>query len=64
MDIVNNRTNANKLLARLLFDLREKVSFAYFIWKGNKDNVIPREAFAELVIEAECISNLVKRLMR
>ena len=34
MDIVNNRTNANKLLARLLFDLREKVPLPYFIWKG------------------------------
>ena len=41
----------------------KKCPSPYFIWKGNKDNIIPREAFAELVIEAEMISNLVKRLM-
>lgn len=54
MDIIHNRTNANKLLARLLFDLREKASFGLLHMEGGfKDNVIPREAFAELVVAAE-----------
>lgn len=54
IDIVNNRTNANKLLARLLFDLRENHSYSVLHMEGGyKDNVIPREAFAELVIDPE-----------
>lgn len=54
MDIVKNRTNANKLLARLLFDLREKCPYCVLHMEGGyKDNVIPREAFAEIVIEPE-----------
>ncbi|TAH68032.1 MAG: aminoacyl-histidine dipeptidase [Anaerolineaceae bacterium] len=54
MDIVHNRTNANKLLARLMFDLREKASYGVLNMEGGfKDNVIPREAFAELVISSE-----------
>ena len=28
MDIVNNRSNANKLLGRLLFDLRERNTYS------------------------------------
>lgn len=51
-DIGKNRTNANKLLARLLFDLREKSTFSVFHMEGGyKDNVITREAFAEIVID-------------
>lgn len=54
MDIIHNRTNANKLLGRLLFDLREKSSFGLLHMEGGyKDNVIPREAFAKLLISAE-----------
>ena len=54
MDIVHNRTNANKLLARLLFDLRERLSFGVIHMEGGyKDNVIPREAFAKLLISSE-----------
>ena len=54
MDIINNRTNANKLLARLLFDLREKISFGVIHMEGGyKDNVIPREAFAKLVVASD-----------
>lgn len=54
VDIVYNRTNANKLLARLLFDLRDKISYDVLHMEGGyKDNVIPREAFASLVISFE-----------
>lgn len=54
MDIVKNRTNATKLLGRLLFDLREVTSFGVLHMEGGyKDNVIPREAFAELLVTNE-----------
>ncbi|NLL72878.1 MAG: aminoacyl-histidine dipeptidase [Clostridiales bacterium] len=59
MDIVSNRSNANKLLARLLFDLREKSSYGVIHMEGGyKDNVIPREAFAELVIDTDKYSEV------
>lgn len=51
IDIVNNRANATKLLGRLLFDLREVSSFELISMQGGfKDNVIPREANAELLL--------------
>lgn len=51
VDIGKNRTNATKLLGRLLFDLRENDSYALIDMKGGfKDNVIPREADAQLLI--------------
>ena len=59
MDIVNNRTNANKLLARLLFDLRENSSYGVIHMEGGyKDNVIPREAFAELLIDSKMYNEI------
>ncbi len=63
IDIVNNRTNANKLLARLLFDLRENCSYSVLHMEGGyKDNVIPREAFAELIIDSEAYSEISKKI--
>jgi dipeptidase D len=54
IDIVNNRANATKLLGRLLFDLREENSFGLIDMLGGfKDNVIPRESNAELLITTE-----------
>lgn len=54
VEIGKNRTNANKLMARLLFDLRELSSFALIDLKGGfKDNVIPRESEALLLIPAD-----------
>ncbi len=53
-DIHRNRANAPKLLGRLLFDLREENSFALIhAFGGFKDNVIPREAEAELLIPGD-----------
>lgn len=50
-DIHKNRANATMLLGRLLFDLREKISFAMIDMQGGfKDNVIPREANAEILL--------------
>lgn len=68
MDIIHNRTNANKLLARLLFDLRDKETYSLLNMEGGfKDNVIPREAFAELVISSESyaqVSDSVGKIMQ
>ena len=59
IDIVNNRSNATKLLGRLLFDLRETESFGLIHMQGGfKDNVIPREATAEILITAEDTNEL------
>jgi dipeptidase D len=62
IDIVNNRSNATKLLGRLLFDLREKEAFGLIHMQGGfKDNVIPREAYAELLLTAEDTKELSER---
>ncbi|HKL79656.1 MAG TPA: beta-Ala-His dipeptidase, partial [Mobilitalea sp.] len=54
IDIIDNRTNANKLLGRLLFDLKKTNSFSILTMQGGfKDNVIPREANAVIFISAE-----------
>jgi dipeptidase D len=46
-----NRSNATKLLGRLLFELRENATFGLADMQGGfKDNVIPREANAEIII--------------
>jgi dipeptidase D len=51
INIVDNRANATKLLGRLLFDLKEQHSFGLIHMQGGfKDNVIPREATAELLV--------------
>ncbi len=54
IDIGNNRSNATKLLGRLLFDLRETSSYELIDMLGGfKDNVIPREANADILISTE-----------
>lgn len=54
IDIIHNRENASKLLGRLLFDLRESCSYEVISMEGGfKDNVIPREAWAELLITTD-----------
>ncbi len=53
-DIHKNRANAPKLLGRLLFDLRQMNDYELIRMQGGfKDNVIPREAEAELLITGE-----------
>ncbi len=52
VEIDKNRTNANKLMARLLFELRNPINFNLVDMHGGKlDNAIPREAFATVVIK-------------
>ncbi len=54
IDIIYNRGNASKLLGRLLLDLRESCSYEVITMQGGyKDNVIPREAWAELMITTD-----------
>ncbi len=51
IDIIHNRTNATKLLGRLLYDLRERQPYSVITALGGfKDNVIPREANVELLL--------------
>ncbi len=51
MDIHLNRANANKLLGRILYDVkRAKKMHLVDIWGGSKDNAIPREAEATIVV--------------
>lgn len=53
-DIIFNRGNASRILGRLLFDLRETNSFGVLTMRGGfKDNVIPREAEAEIIVTAD-----------
>lgn len=59
IDIGKNRTNATKLLARLLFELRDLTAFGLIDMKGGfKDNVIPREADATLFIPGDTEASL------
>lgn len=51
MEITNNRTNSNLLLGRLLFELSSQASFKVTSMNGGlKDNAIPRESFAEILV--------------
>lgn len=54
IDIIHNRANASKLLGRLLYDLRKTHDYSLISALGGyKDNVIPREAHAELLLTAD-----------
>ncbi len=59
MDIIQNRTNATKLMGRLLFDLCKTYSFGLIdMFGGSKDNVIPREAIAHILITDDNIEEI------
>lgn len=71
-EINKNRTNANILMARLLFELRQntEIGLVNFIG-GLKDNAIPRESVAKIVInESEedkfnsCIQSMINELKK
>lgn len=58
-EIHQNRTNANKLMGRLLFALREEAEFLVLHMEGGlKDNAIPRDSVAALVIQPDAYSEL------
>lgn len=51
MDIIKQRGNSNKILGRVLTDIMKSVNFELAsINGGAKDNAIPREAEAELLV--------------
>lgn len=53
-EIDKNRTNAIILMARLLFELQKELDFSILeIQGGMKDNAIPREAKATIIIEKD-----------
>ncbi len=64
-EIDKNRTNAVSLMGRLLHDLGEKEFRIADVRGGNKDNVIPCEACAELLLTKDCkgAENFVKELV-
>lgn len=54
VEIHKERGNANYLLARVLYDLKEKVEFYLLdLVGGLKDNAIPRQAHALILVEKE-----------
>ncbi len=60
-EIHKNRTNATKLMARLLFELRDYVSFGLIDMMGGlKDNAIPRDSNADLLIQPEDVDEFAK----
>lgn len=53
-EIHSNRTNADLLMARCLFELKNKMDYSLIsIDGGLKDNAIPRECTAKLLVAAE-----------
>lgn len=53
-EIHKNRTNATKLMARLLFELKEYADFYLIDLAGGlKDNAIPRESSSHIVIDSK-----------
>lgn len=51
-EIDKERGNANLILGRALYDIREKISFSlYNLEGGKKDNAIPLEAAAQIGVE-------------
>ena len=53
-EIDKNRVNSVYALTRLLFEVREQVDFFLLDFEGGlKDNAIPREAFATVVVEED-----------
>lgn len=54
IDIIYNRANANKLLGRALYELREEFDFDVVSMEGGfKDNVIPREANVQMLLTVD-----------
>lgn len=54
IEIDQGRANANMLIGRFLLMLEEKIAYSLVnIHGGVKENVIPKEAFAEILIEEE-----------
>lgn len=62
-EIHSNRTNANLLMARCLFDLKRSMEYHLVsVEGGRKGNAIPRESIARIVVDAGKAEELVSLL--
>ena len=62
-EIDKNRVNSVYAMTRLLFEAREQVEFSLLDFHGGlKDNAIPREAFATVVVEEDDTALFVKTI--
>lgn len=53
-EIKKNRCNASVLMGRLLFDLGQELNYSLIkVIGGKKDNAIPREAYAEIMVDEQ-----------
>lgn len=61
LDINTGRGNAIKMMARILWQLKNKINFQLVSFNGgSKHNAIPRESFAVIAIESGNFDNAVK----
>ena len=61
-EIDKNRVNADILMGRLLYDLRKQSYEIISVQGGTKQNAIPREAVAELLVEEEAVYNVLNEI--
>lgn len=63
MEIDKNRLNANKILAELLFKLKNDFNIKLsYICGGSKDNAIPREAYAEIALANNLVDDFRNKI--
>lgn len=61
-EIDKNRVNADILLGRLLYDLRKLPYEIISVQGGQKQNAIPREAQAQLLVQEDAVYNVVNEI--
>lgn len=65
MDIIKQRANANRILGRVLVDLINSIDYKLAEVKGGaKDNAIPREADAVILVKEEKVDVLGKEISK
>lgn len=63
MDIIKQRGNANKILGRILVDIVKSIDFKLVSVNGGaKDNAIPREADALILIKEADANTLIQKI--
>ena len=65
MDIIKQRGNANRILGRVLVDLIDRIDYKLVEIKGGaKDNAIPREADALILVKNTDVEDLGKEISK
>ena len=65
VEIDKGRANANQILGRVLYALKEEVSFEIMCVNGGlKDNAIPREACADIVVNNDREMNMLEKTVQ